>query len=97
MRIGIFNVRLVKKGERYGVFDCFVHDDDRPLVEFFDSTKPLHGALGQFVSRYYCETFLSASTRHGLLLDTGSSNWFLSPEQVTLAKEFVVQTQEKND
>ena len=31
-----FNVRIVNKGDRYGRADCLTHDDDRPMVEFYD-------------------------------------------------------------
>ena len=51
-----FNVRLVRKGESYGLNDCLVHDKDEPLVEFWDATYEndprFTPALGQFVSRY---------------------------------------------
>ena len=55
-----FNVRLVRKGDRYGLDNCLVHDKDDPLIEFWDATYE-HDArftpgLGQFVSRYFLAT-----------------------------------------
>ena len=51
-----FNVRLVRKGDRYGLDDCLVHDKDAALVEFWDATYEndprFTRGLGQFVSRY---------------------------------------------
>jgi hypothetical protein len=56
----VFNVRLVRRGDRYGLNDCLVHDKDDPLVEFWDATYELDPrftlGLGQFVSRYFLGT-----------------------------------------
>jgi hypothetical protein len=51
-----FNIRLVRKGDRYGLNDCLTHDKDEPLVEFYDATYEQDARFdlgrGQFVSRY---------------------------------------------
>jgi len=50
-----FNVRLVQRGDRYGLDDCLTHDKDDPMVEWYDATyenTPDFGVRGQFVSRY---------------------------------------------
>jgi hypothetical protein len=57
-----FNVRLVRKGDHYGLHGCLQHDDaDRPLVEFYDgrfkSAEPF-SEHGQLVSRYFASTLL---------------------------------------
>ena len=31
-----FNVRLIEKGDKYGRNDAITHDENEPLVEFFD-------------------------------------------------------------
>jgi hypothetical protein len=58
-----FNVRLVCRGGRYGLNDCLVHDEDDPLVEFWDATAEddprFTRGRGQFVSRYYLSTLTS--------------------------------------
>lgn len=55
-----FNVRVIRKGDRYGLNDCLVHDKDDPLVEFWDATYEhdprFTPGLGQFVSRYFLNT-----------------------------------------
>ena len=55
-----FNVRLVRRGDRYGLDDCLVHDKDAALVEFWDATyendSRFSPGLGQFVSRYFLDT-----------------------------------------
>lgn len=69
-----FLVRLVEKGDRYGLGLCKIHDEDRPLVEFYDAESRAEcyafagtreeaiaaGAprLGQFASRYYVSTLM---------------------------------------
>ena len=51
IQIGDYNVRLVTKGDRYGLNDCLVHEEDKPMVEFY-STKVQKTGRGYFVSRY---------------------------------------------
>jgi hypothetical protein len=55
-----FNVRLVRKNDRYGLNDVLVHDKDEPLVEFWDATYErdprFTPGLGQFVTRYGLDT-----------------------------------------
>lgn len=54
-----FNVRIVRRGDHYGLNDCLTHEDSRFLVEFYDArykTEGFHPQRGQFVSRYYWDT-----------------------------------------
>lgn len=69
-----FAVRLVEKGDKYGRNLCLPHDEDRPMVEFFDMRYP-HTELGQFVSRYYADTLMKHGFRRGLDLDSGVPDW----------------------
>ncbi len=67
-RIGRFNVRLVRKGDRYGLNDCLVGHDE-PLVEFYsraDDYDPRFDGRGQYVSRYYLATLQQHPTGIGL-------------------------------
>lgn len=85
-RVGIFNVRVVHRGEQYGLNDCLVHDKEDPLVEFYDARQSVDkfGRCGQFVSRYYASTLLeSRCGADGLLLDGGSRDWVVSPSGMT--------------
>ena len=68
-------LRLINEGDCYGLNDCIVHNEARPLVEFFDTRYP-HTDIGQFVSRYYVETLLGG--KDGLLLDGGIPEWRVS-------------------
>lgn len=73
-------VRLVHRGERFGLNDALVHDRDDPLVEFYD-VRHAHTDLGQFVQRYFRSTLLEAapsSRERGLALDMGVSAWTVS-------------------
>jgi hypothetical protein len=60
-----FNVVLIQKGDRYGYNDCLVHQEDEPMVEFYDARyagKPEYDPYGQFVTRYYVKTLLTDRT-----------------------------------
>ena len=80
-----FNVRLVRKGDRYGLNDCLVHDKDEPLVEFWDATYEndprFTPKLGQFVSRYCLDT-LTGSRPHGIALCGHVSTWTVTAGNV---------------
>jgi hypothetical protein len=69
-----FNVRLVRRGERYGRNLCLVHDKDDPLVEFYDARYP-HTEIGQFITRYYRSTLMKPPHDRGLCLDGGVPDW----------------------
>jgi hypothetical protein len=64
-----FNVRLVRKGDRYGLNDCLTHDKDEPLVEFYDATYEQDARFdlgrGQFVARYCLDTLTGKPGGYG--------------------------------
>jgi len=72
----LFNVRIVEQGDKYGREMCLTHEDERPLVEFYDS-KFAHTEYGQFVSRYFVFTLLEdfPDDVRGLSLDGGIPEW----------------------
>lgn len=80
-----FNIRIVRRGDRYGLNSALVHDKDEPMVEFYDATqsgKPGFSELGQFVARYYIGTLLESPFHAlGLNLDGGIPEWTIEPEQ----------------
>lgn len=86
-----FNVRIVNKGDRYGRADCLTHDEDRPMVEFYDR-RYQHGDWpdrGQFVSRYYISTLLEGENR-GLCLDGGNaSEWSVSADGMAIVRAYL--------
>lgn len=67
-----FNVRIVSRGDKYGLNFSLTHNEDMPLVEFYDSRYP-HTEYGQFVSRYYLDTIINHD--EGLSLDAGVTAW----------------------
>jgi hypothetical protein len=88
----IFAVRLVKKGDRYGLHGCLTHDIDEPLVEFYDTRYDhnsdwLEEFKGQFVSRYYAGTLLGHDG--GLCLDGGVSDWHVSAGNMAQIKNWL--------
>lgn len=61
-QFGIFNVRIVEKGDTYGLNDCLTHKGIEPLVEFYDNRfiDDKDWKHGQFVARYYVTTLLES-------------------------------------
>ena len=76
------NIRVIERGERYGLDDCLKHERDDPLVEFYDARYPkFNSGLGQFVARYYLSTLLERpEPKAGLILNTGSPAWTVYPD-----------------
>lgn len=70
----VFTVRLVERGDRYGLHFCLIHFETKPMIEFYDVNSraacydfvgPPDSAiaanaprLGQFVTRYNVSTLL---------------------------------------
>tara|TARA_R100001530_G_scaffold85161_1_gene59340 strand:+ start:717 stop:1175 length:459 start_codon:yes stop_codon:yes gene_type:complete len=54
-----WKVKIVFKGDLYGLDNCLTHKESEPLVEFYDlKHKETFGDIGQFVSRYCLSTIL---------------------------------------
>ena len=57
-----WTIRIIDKGDKYGLDDCLTHENEEPTVEFYDADnphtidEPSGTILGQFVSRYYIST-----------------------------------------
>ena len=87
LKVDKYNVRIVRKGDRFGRDDCLTHDDDRPMVEFYDSNHPTDDGRGGFVSRYYVGTLLGHEGFHGgdptggLCLDGGQRDTYTVSDQ----------------
>lgn len=80
----VFTVRVVRKGDRYGLDHCLVNES-ATMVEFYDATyagKRGFDREGQFVSRYFVSTLLEDSNRleAGLSLDGGIVEWTIDGE-----------------
>ena len=71
----VWAVRIVEKGDKYGIKNGLTHAGEEPLVEFFD-TRYEHTDLGQFVSRYYLSTLLDSNG--GMNLDGGVTDWYIN-------------------
>lgn len=83
-----FNVRLLKKGDKYGRNFSLVHDEDAALVEFYDARQDpsKFTEYGQFVSRYYLKTLKEHAKGEGLLLDAGIDDWQVSGKNMDKVK-----------
>lgn len=83
-----FSVRIVSKGEGYGLNEAVIHDREEPLVEFYDA-RHAHTCYGQFVSRYYVSTVLGHPGNYGLNLYGGVPDWSLSAETMQAVKAWL--------
>jgi hypothetical protein len=69
-----FTVRLVRKGNNYGLNNCLTHNENEILVEVYDA-EYAHTEFGQFISRYYITTLLDGGLRQGINLYGGEPKW----------------------
>jgi hypothetical protein len=86
-----FEVRCIRRGDRYGLNGCLVHDKDDPVVEFTDVTPP--GGPGPaaeplFVARFPAKTFLGRDDGEVWLFGRDVA-WRLAPWQVQQIREWL--------
>lgn len=87
-----FTVRIVWRGDAYGLDGCRTHDEDRPLVEFYDATyagDKRFDAEGQFIGRYDAETLLERDGNYGLDLHGGVDVWKVDADAMHTVYEFI--------
>lgn len=83
-------VRVVRKGEYYGLRNCLVHETGEPLVEFYDTRYPFSN-LGQFVSRYNLSTLVGTHPYgHGLCLNSGVPDWTIPDECFGMIQDWLM-------
>ena len=91
-----WRVKLLFKGDKYGLENCLTHDKDEPMIEFYDLTYvDKFGTDGQFVSRYKLSTILfegwifsrselmnasEKNPRHGIALQGDVPEWEISAD-----------------
>ena len=83
-----FNVRMVFKGEGYGLNNVIIHDRETPLVEFYDNRYTRFNPYGQFVSRYYVSTLLERKNG-ALALDLGVPEWTVTADEMTAVRKYI--------
>jgi hypothetical protein len=87
-----FVVRILRKGDRYGLDDVLTWDKDRPGVEFYDARYD-HTRFGQFVSRYYVETIQAAVpigyATHGLDLMGHEPSWKIDGKAMRVVRQWL--------
>lgn len=78
-----FMVRIVRRGQGYGKNFCITHNEEEPLVEFYDA-RYMHTTYGQFVNRYRMTTILfSNNDAYGLDLYGGEADWKIDAKTMT--------------
>lgn len=85
-----FNVAIISKGDRYGLNNCLTHEEDAPLVEFYDARYP-HTPLGQFVTRYCARTLIERESGKGLCLDAGIPAWSIDGDTMDLIQGWLME------
>lgn len=89
-QFGHFNVRILRKGEKYGLNDDLTRDGNEPLVEFYDlDYQDDYWPRGQFVSRYYLSTMLEHEPDTGLDLDSGVKAWYVDKETMDQVMDWI--------
>jgi len=84
-QFGIFTVRILRKGEKYGLNDCLTHNEELPMIEFYDARHKdnQEWKRGQFISRYDSDTLLG-ETKPNRMLDLygGEDEWTIYPDDL---------------
>ena len=83
-----FTVRRVDFGDKYGLDNCKTHNEQEPLIEFYDARYP-HTEWGQFVTRYYQTSLTSKEKGYGLNLDGGIDEWSMDEKSLNAALDAV--------
>ena len=88
-KFGKWNVRVILKGDKFGLDDCLTHEKNEPTVEFYDTTH-MHTDRGQFVSRYYLSTLIERDGNYGLDLQGDVPSWKVSAETMTVIAQWLI-------
>tara|TARA_R100001129_G_scaffold184528_1_gene169656 strand:+ start:258 stop:701 length:444 start_codon:yes stop_codon:yes gene_type:complete len=93
-----FNVRVVYRGDSYGLNDKLIYQSDEPLVEFYDTRYKQPdtdcGYRGQFICRYMLTTLQDhmdkwpETTALGLM--GGEPQWSVTGENVREAVKYAL-------
>ena len=78
-------VRLVEKGDRYGLGDCLTNNTTT-LVEFYDTRHP-QSPYGLFISRYYLDGICLHVGE--LNLDGGVWSWRVTGNSMTRLRRWI--------
>jgi hypothetical protein len=84
-----FTIRVVSKGQTYGLDNCLVHDSLDPLVEFYATkwASEEFGVFGQFCSRLSLSSLLKReSLGTPWQLDLSIPSWHLTASEMDYIK-----------
>lgn len=84
-----FKVQLIEKGMSWGRTNSNVHEENEPIVLFFDITSSKDDTYN-LVSYYYRYTIMEIQNR-GLCLDGGfPQTWFVTAENIKEIQNWLV-------
>lgn len=72
-----FTIRVVEKGDTYGVGFGVTYEKYEPMVEIYD-TRYEHSEYGQFVASYYVNTLLHIHEGQKLHMIDYEPEWYLT-------------------
>lgn len=83
--IGVtFNVKLYRKGDKWGLDNSLTWEENEPMLYFYDSRYiekfKNFGGLGQPVSYYYVNTIMESDS--GIQLEGGVHSWYVTHKNI---------------
>ena len=91
IKVEKYNVRIVNRGDRYGINDCLVSDRDQ-MVEFYDARydPPCYMGRGTFVRSYRADMIVRGDYPGGLCLDDGyKAEWSVSAAGMKMVVDYI--------
>lgn len=88
-QVGIFNVRVVLAGDKYGRDDRLTHGSSEALIEFYDATQDpdRFGGRGQFITRHHYSTITAMDS--GVCLHGCVAAWRVTDEQMKRVQAYL--------
>ena len=92
--------RLRFSGDSYGSDDRFIHDDDEPVIEFWDTniedyTSGLD-SWGRYVDGEYLHYFMKAGTPHTLVIGAHIPPLSIPASQIKLLRPWIIESIEQH-
>ena len=84
-----FALHIIRQGEPYGRTGSLIHDEARPIVEFYDTTHgpgdTFRGDLGRMAASYYAHTLMDRDPAWDLSLWSDIPEWTVTGDSLARA------------